>query len=108
MKFGIGARLLRAPPSSRYRIATLAGALVLVVANAAAGTAVVVEPRQTFAVAAVAHPAPLADCARCGSCYLKAPSVEAVSTGAGAARLTQSTAHFTFSYPEQPERWHGQ
>ena len=61
MKFCIGAHPHRAPPSTRYRIATLGGALalVLLVANAAAGTSVAVEPRQTFVVAAVAHPAPL-------------------------------------------------
>ena len=110
MKFCIGARPRRAPPSTRYRIATLgeALALVLLVANAAAGASVVVEPRQTFVAGPVAYPGPLVDCAPCASCYLDAPSVDRVSTTAGATHGAQLGAHLTSSYREQPERWHGQ
>ena len=50
MKFCIGAHPHHAPPSTRYRIATLGGALalVLVVASAAAGTSVVVWSAMTM------------------------------------------------------------
>ena len=82
MKFCMGAWPQPALPSTRHRIKTLAGALALVLlaANGAAGSSVVVEPRQTFVAAASSYPAPSADGAPCDNSYVEAGSVERVST----------------------------
>ena len=104
MKFCLGAQPLRAPPSTRHRIATLGWilALALLAGDAAAAGTVRTELRQQGVGGGHASPASMGECAPCASCYLETSLAERVSEGAGTAQRTQPRAYLS---PRRREQW---